>query len=87
MEVNCSPVLEVADLLPMTHSRVVTLPDIVDIRIGDIALAFYFYPVCRWHWHWNIEKEPISMNSFTSWTTKHCFDITLPTMRIEYAVL
>lgn len=65
LKINCSSTLEIQHL---THTRLIALPDIIDIRCGRYAFGLYLYPVASWHWQFHIEKH----------------QITLPTMHIEY---
>jgi hypothetical protein len=87
METKFSPLLEVRDLLPLTPARLLSLPDIIDIRCGHVGIALYFYPLSSWHWSFDIQKQPVTMNSCTPWFAHYCWEIILPTLHIEYAIL
>lgn len=84
--IKFSPLSEVAYLLTLTPQRLAALPDIIDIRVGRIGIGLYFYPVASWHWQWNIQKQAATMNSLTPWFTRYCFELTMPTILVEYTV-
>lgn len=68
MEIKLYPLLEVRDLLQLTAERLQALPDIIDIRCGNISIALYFYPVSSWHFGFGCLEDG---------------SIILPTMLVE----
>jgi len=81
VEIELYPLLEIRDL-PLTPERLLALPDIIDIRCGRVGIALYLYPLSNWHWAFDIQKQPDSCTF-----ARYCWEIVLPTLHIEYAIL
>ncbi len=65
---------------------ILRLPDIIDIRFGRIGLCFYFYPVESWSWRFYVEKINVSYNNLLPYQCKHVFELTMPTMAVEFTI-